>query len=83
MAYMHFTLVNQNVESRFIFKRMNNYMLKLKSPLRLIGEGAINVYELDNNAWILIKTIPLTDSRSLGVNKNGLANRVTDNLPNK
>lgn len=80
---LHFTLVNQNVESRFIFKRMNNYMLKLKSPLRLIGEGAINVYELDNNAWILIKTIPLTYAESLEVNKNGLVNKVTDNLSNK
>jgi Tfp pilus assembly protein FimV len=80
---LHFTLVNQNVESQFIFKRMNNYMLKLKSPLRLIGEGAVNVYELKNNIWTLFKTIPLTGPESLKANSNILASEVIDNPSNK
>jgi hypothetical protein len=50
-SQLKFTLVNQNVETALSYKRINDYMLRLKSPHYIIGNASILVYELEQDTW--------------------------------
>ncbi len=53
---LKFILINQSIETELEYKRINDYMLRLTGHKHITGAAKVNVYELNNNLWQLIKT---------------------------
>ena len=61
-SQLYFTLLNQNVETVLDYQRINNHMLRLKSPHYIIGKASILVYELEHNAWRQTHSVNISNS---------------------
>jgi len=59
---LYFTLLNRNVETMFDYQRLNNYMLRLKSPHYIIGQASVLVYEFKQNAWRRTHSVDISNS---------------------
>ena len=60
------------------YQRLNNYMLRLKSPSPLVGKAAVHVYQLEQDAWRLIKRIKISNDLSSisSVSKTANTNKI-------
>lgn len=56
-----FVLQSQKTRTPLSFQRLNKYMLRLTSPNLLIGKGAVHVYQLEGDAWRLIKRVKISN----------------------
>jgi len=61
-SQLKFTLVNQDTETELDYKRLNNYMLRLKSPHYVIGEASVLVYEFEKGAWQHTHSVDISNS---------------------
>jgi len=61
-SQLKFTLVSQNTETTLDYQRINNYMLRLKSPHYIIGKASILVYEFEKNAWQHTHSVDISNS---------------------
>jgi hypothetical protein len=61
-SQLYFTLLNQNVETVLDYQRINNHMLRLKSPHYIIGKASILVYEFEHNAWRQTHSVNISNS---------------------
>jgi hypothetical protein len=61
-SQLYFTLLNQNTETVLGYERINNYMLRLKSPHYIIGRASVLVYEFEQNAWRRTHLIDISNS---------------------
>lgn len=59
-----FTLVSQNAEWPLEFKRLNDYMLRVKGSMALKSPARINVYEKNSSQWLKVKEVPLSKERA-------------------
>jgi len=59
---LNFTLLNQNTETVLYYQRINDYMLRLKSPHYVIGKASVLVYEFERNAWRKTHLIDVSNS---------------------
>jgi hypothetical protein len=59
---LYFTLLNRNAETMLDYQRLNNYMLRLRSPHYIIGQASILVYEFKQNAWRRTHTVDISNS---------------------
>jgi len=59
---LYFTLLNQNTETMLDYQRLNNYMLRLKSPHYIIGKASILVYEFKSNGWQQTHSVDISNS---------------------
>ncbi|QBG37360.1 FimV/HubP family polar landmark protein [Litorilituus sediminis] len=59
-----FTLVSQNAEWPLEFKRLNDYMLRIKGSMALKLPARINVYEKNSSQWLKVKEVPLSKERA-------------------
>lgn len=61
-SQLKFTLVSQNAETVLDYKRLNNFMLRLKSPHYIIGKASVLVYEFEQNTWRQTHSIDISNS---------------------
>jgi hypothetical protein len=61
-SQLHFTLLNRNVETILDYQRINNHMLRLKSPHYIIGKASILVYEFEQNTWRQTHSVDISNS---------------------
>ena len=61
---LKFTLVSQNTEWPLEFKRLNEYMLRVKGSTPLKVPARINVYEKHAEQWLKVKEVPLSKERA-------------------
>jgi hypothetical protein len=61
-SQLYFTLLNQNTETVLGYERINNYMLRLKSPHYIIGRASVLVYEFEQNTWRRTHSIDISNS---------------------
>ncbi len=61
-SQLYFTLLNQNAETLLDYQRINEHMLRLKSPHYIIGKATILVYEFEQNAWKKKHSIDISNS---------------------
>lgn len=59
---LYFTLLNRNAETKLDYQRINNYMLRLKSPHYIIGKASVLVYEFKKNAWRRTYSVDISNS---------------------
>jgi len=59
---LYFTLLNRNAETMLDYQRLNNYMLRLKSPHYIIGKASVLVYEFKKNAWRRTHSVDISNS---------------------
>jgi len=73
-SQLKFTLLNQNTETTLDYQRINNYMLRLKSPHYIIGKASVLVYEFEKNAWQHTNSVDISNSLiATEVDKKALA----------
>ena len=61
-SQLKFTLVSQNTETLLDYQRINDYMLRLKSPHYIIGKASVLVYEFEQNAWQQTHSVDISNS---------------------
>jgi len=61
-SQLRFTLMNQNTETNLDYQRINDYMLRLKSPHYIIGKASVLVYEFEHFAWQQTHSINISNS---------------------
>jgi len=61
-SQLKFTLLNQNTETTLDYQRINNYMLRLKSPHYIIGKASILVYEFEQYTWIRTNSVDISNT---------------------
>jgi hypothetical protein len=61
-SQLKFTLVSQGTETKLDFKRINDYMLRLKSPHYIIGKASVFVYEFEQNTWRKTHAVNVSNS---------------------
>ncbi|MDX2366842.1 MAG: hypothetical protein QNK36_00265 [Colwellia sp.] len=61
-SQLYFTLLNQNFETVLDYQRINNHMLRLKSPHYIIGKASVLVYEFEQKAWRQTHSVDISNS---------------------
>lgn len=61
-SQLKFTLITQNKETLLEYKRLNKYMLRLKSPISIIGSASIVVYEFEQGIWEKTHSLDISNS---------------------
>ena len=61
-SQLYFTLLNRNTETMLDYQRINNYMLRLKSPHYIIGKASVLVYEFKQNRWQRTHSVDISNS---------------------
>jgi K+-sensing histidine kinase KdpD len=64
-SQLHFTLLNRNVETVLDYQRINNHMLRLKSPHYVVGKASILVYEFEQNTWRQTHSVDISNLLTL------------------
>ncbi len=77
-SQLHFTLLNQKAETLLDYQRINNYMLRLKSPHYIVGKASVLVYEFEKNAWRRTHSVDISNSLIVTeIDKKALAKAAT------
>ncbi len=81
-SQLKFTLVNQSTETPLEYQRINDFMLRLKSPHYIIGKASILVYELNENTWVQTHALDISNSLTPSItDKKVIAKTAAENKP--
>jgi hypothetical protein len=61
-SQLKFTLLYQNRQTLLDYQRINNHILRLKSPHSIIGKASVLVYEIKQNAWRKTYSVDISNS---------------------
>ncbi len=77
---LKFTITYKNTEKPLKYQRINDYMLRLKSSNDIQDGARINIYELEKQAWLKVKTIKILSSPPLNVTDKKIKSKPKQNL---
>ena len=77
-SQLKFTLVSQDTETILDYQRINNYMLRLKSPHYITGKASVLVYEFEQNSWQQTHSVDVSNSLTVTETDKIASTKATD-----